>query len=802
MQEIFSAHAPAYWAKGIPVIPLRVLSKAPFLDEWQRFCERMPTDAEQSEWLSKHKSNNMGLPLGPCSGMVAIDVDTIDNDVYDAIMAVIPKPVWVRQGAKGLVAVYKYNGEKGFKIITKNSGMAVELLSKGNQVVLPPSIHPDTNKPYIATSNLYELENLPVLPDKIEEKLRAALSKVVELKSENGSRFKISGHVGAGARDIQMTRYAGLTALQIEKGEISMKRGIDNMQAWCENNVAKVNGDEIDMEKGMRKVVEFVVNDVTSRSIALPPGWDEDLGPEEKLKWGLDFTEEQEEWTAIQLNDYIYNQLNDVSSPTDPKRMTVTKYVLNKIAKSVMLTDLEVGQVLMSLKELSGLKLPISYYHKELKSLKKGTIDGENHAEIADEVIKLYEERVSKLAFHDDDFWNWTGTHWMKLDPSELWRLVAKNFGHLPAAKKANDHRGILEVMRKCLPSFKDASGEASGVNFANGFLTKELKLLPHAPEQGMTYVLEFSYMPEEAGKSAMFFQYLQDSWGHQEDYTAKKQMIREAMAATLFGMAPSFQKVFLLKGTGDTGKSVLLEIIETLVPEEAKASVPPDRWHERFLMAEIAGKLLNRCGELKDRHKIEGATFKEMVTGGEQTGEHKNQNPFRFRPRCAHWFASNFYPKTTDGSHGFNRRWMILGFDKIVGEDKKIIDLGQKIAYEEVEGIVAWVVQCLPELIKRQKYTTCPSSDLMNMEMSLENSPTRQFLRDRISFKEGKHTLTKELYTCYMGYLAATHAGKVQSLAVFTNEFDELLRENRQYSITDSANGVIYNNIYIKTGK
>lgn len=39
----------------------------------------------------------------------------------------------------------------------------ISLYSEGRQVVLPPSIHPDTNKPYFWQENLIDLESLPVL---------------------------------------------------------------------------------------------------------------------------------------------------------------------------------------------------------------------------------------------------------------------------------------------------------------------------------------------------------------------------------------------------------------------------------------------------------------------------------------------------------------------------------------------------------------------------------------------------------------------------------------------------------------
>jgi hypothetical protein len=55
--------------------------------------------------------------------------------------------------------------------------MICELLGLGNQLVLPPSIHPDTGKPYVSNTNLWEvLDELQELPQDIEAQLRRALT--------------------------------------------------------------------------------------------------------------------------------------------------------------------------------------------------------------------------------------------------------------------------------------------------------------------------------------------------------------------------------------------------------------------------------------------------------------------------------------------------------------------------------------------------------------------------------------------------------------------------------------------------
>lgn len=199
---IFSEYAPRYWAAGLPVIPVN--GKRPFFQQWQQFCERMPSPEEQASWVQDYPDQNIGLPLGPASGVCAIDIDTDDSTEIEAILNVLPEVHYRRVGKKGMVLLYKWNGSKGFKIRTRSGEQPVEFLSKGNQVILPPSIHPDTRSPYTANAELWEvLADLSELPNGFD---RAALEDALGLNRTN-ARVDRSG-IQIGGRHNALISYA------------------------------------------------------------------------------------------------------------------------------------------------------------------------------------------------------------------------------------------------------------------------------------------------------------------------------------------------------------------------------------------------------------------------------------------------------------------------------------------------------------------------------------------------------------------------------------------------------------------
>ncbi len=94
---------------------------------------------------------------------------------------------------------------------------------------------------------------------------------------------------------------------------------------------------------------------------------------------------------------------------------------------------------------------------------------------------------------------------------------------------------------------------------------------------------------------------------------------------------------MILLQGAPKTGKSQLLRIASALVPDTARCVVPPNEWSDRFMPAMMNEKLINVCGELSEKKKIDGMKFKDIVDGSEMSGQIKGKDIFQFRRQFPH---------------------------------------------------------------------------------------------------------------------------------------------------------------------
>lgn len=723
---IFRDTAPAYWAAGLPVIPLRPKQKMPAPNAWQSFASIMPTAETQAQWLDAYPDGNIGLPLGPQSGMLALDLDSDDPKVAQVIDSILPPTPWVRFGKKGSVRMFKFNGERTTRIKGEDGSTIVEILSRGTQVVLPPSIHPDTQKPYTANCELLSVaDKLLPLPRDFEVVLRQALIDAGVKLSARGS-VQVTKWTPAGGRDSALTAMAGLLARGVIKGERTLLEACNEAEAWVVGFTENVPDDPMDPKKASQKVMEFLRRDITEQGRVLPSGWEAGMADDEIVECRKYFGEELEEWSLEDYLTFLEGKFKEIPRDNQGARAAVIDDCLNRIAKTQHLNEVQKEMVLQYIQNGNGRLITMASMRKRIKELSAGTMEGNDHTEIAQHLLKEM-ERYGELRFDSSDFWQWAGAHWRVMHPTAILKVLAEEFGHLPAARKNSDHKGILNTLQNLVPQGLTTMA-VPGINFANGYLTLDMELKEHDPGYGARYVLPYRYAPNE-GAPVRLFALLDQAWGEDEDYVQKVQALREAIAVTLFGMAPRFSRAICLFGVPRSGKSTLKDVVQGMVPHESACSVPPHDWAHPFFPTQMVGKLVNFCGELSETELIAGDRFKSIVEGEIMNGQFKGKDVFKFRPLCAHWFASNHLPRTRDTSEGFNRRWLFLHFTRAVDDGQKIIGLAHDILAEEREAIAAWAVPAIQDLMRQQEFTLPASHKALISEVATQNNSVRHFL-------------------------------------------------------------------------
>jgi putative DNA primase/helicase len=594
--------------------------------------------------------------------------------------------------------------------------------------------------------------------DTNDERVLAVLDQVLPK-----SPWRRVGAKGA----VYVYRYEGQQTFKIKaddgiiRGERTLLSALGEMKVWVETYPEKVAGDDLDPEKAQQKVIEFLFKDVTGeKRRTLPEGWDEGLTAEDKKQMGLEFGDDVERWGIERIIQHLRAEFQCNQDPQSQAWTNAVKLALDRMGRNPELNPIDEDRVLKFITSQSRGNLTLGALRKQLRTLKQGEKQGNDHTEIA-KAVRTDLEPFGEVRFDMGQFWQWKGACWEPLEEQVIRKHIQDEYSKMPAAKRSSDHKGIVHTMRdQC--AIPLMSTPITGVNFANGFLTEDLELLDHNPDFGTTYVLPYRYVPEDT-ECPMFMRYLHDSWGHDPDFQDKMAALQEAMAATMMGIAPRYQQAICLFGQAGSGKSRIPEILKGLMPSGCFSAVPPTEWADKFMPAQMAGKLINFAGEISENKYIAGDRFKEIVEGATITAQHKGQQLFRFQPTAAQWFCSNHLPKTKDTSEGFNRRWLFLEWNKKVNDDEKIIDLDQLILANEREQIASWALEGLRRLRQQKSYTLPASHIVLTGQMAEENNSVRYFLsrcpRLVIGVDRNASTAGLEIYNVYWQFCLATAA-------------------------------------------
>lgn len=174
-----------YYENGLGIIPVRH-GKNPAFNGWQIFCERLPTEKEIQLWQAEYDRKifiNIGLPCGEANNIIAVDIDDQDPE----IAKLVPPSLVRKRGKKGETRFFQYHeslpAEKmhRFAAGVRHPNPSVEVLSTGNQTVMPPSIHPETGLAYYWITEdrfpEFEAKNLPIITNKDLEPVREYLTR-------------------------------------------------------------------------------------------------------------------------------------------------------------------------------------------------------------------------------------------------------------------------------------------------------------------------------------------------------------------------------------------------------------------------------------------------------------------------------------------------------------------------------------------------------------------------------------------------------------------------------------------------
>lgn len=309
---------------------------------------------------------------------------------------------------------------------------------------------------------------------------------------------------------------------------------------------------------------------------------------------------------------------------------------------------------------------------------------------------------------------------------------------------------------RQSMPGFLgDTTPRPRIITLANGILDLE----PCAA--GLDPVLS-DHKPNWFCTSALPFEFRRDAecprWLSFLNDCLEGDVQRIALLQEWFGYCcshdTSFEKALLMEGPGGNGKSQAIEVLNALLGGDTNCSaVPLEKIGHRFQDYAMVGKLVNFCAEVPENCYVNISALRQLITGDNYQFERKGIDPFMARPTARLVIAMNTRPKFHDPSNALWRRVMLMPWTYEVPAEKRVLDLGKKIAAEELPGIFLWAIEGLKRLWKNRKFTESKAVEVATNNMRAENDPIRSELTTLLCSDEAGFITSSELWELHNAY-------------------------------------------------
>lgn len=401
-------------------------------------------------------------------------------------------------------------------------------------------------------------------------------------------------------------------------------------------------------------------------------------------------------------------------------------------------------------------------------------------------VIKDRNSVVSTHGARGPELWSYTGTHWRRYYDAEAARDLLQTLSRSGwdsslgrISKAAQD--AVVSLKQQSFeiqPPFRKAA--ESVINCTNGEIwidsTGGVELRPHSRDSGLTYVLDVEYDPQSNSPllrrslKEMFLRPTYERDDASDDLARQirseaEEMVDYMLEVLAYVMVPCRWQAawFLFIGNGSNGKTLLMKLLQRLLPEE---TVVNERLKaisdDSFGMARLRDKTALIDDDLDTNITLPDG-FLKKVSEAKRLSANVKHNPddVSFDNRCAVVLLSNNFPRLMDVSFGTLRRIHVTEFprqfytkqqlanmpaekrEKYEG-DVADADLLDKLVNELV-GILSELVAAYSRLRKRGGFAVPRAAHRATNRALCMAHPLKQFVEKRCAIGRGRYVWRTE---------------------------------------------------------
>lgn len=173
---------------------------------------------------------------------------------------------------------------------------------------------------------------------------------------------------------------------------------------------------------------------------------------------------------------------------------------------------------------------------------------------------------------------------------------------------------------------------------------------------------------------------------------------LQRALGYSITGLMRE-QKIFLLLGEGNNGKSTLAQtIVKVLGDYAAEVNfetflLRDNRSGTRGDLIRLRGKRFGMASEMNPGERLDTRRLKEWTGGEDVVARELYKNEISFKPVAKLWFLANHAPIVQDSSLGIWRRLVRIPFEIVIPAGRVDLELESKLL-AEAPGIMWWLIE------------------------------------------------------------------------------------------------------------
>lgn len=354
------------------------------------------------------------------------------------------------------------------------------------------------------------------------------------------------------------------------------------------------------------------------------------------------------------------------------------------------------------------------------KDTKPDKLEKENpYNQIADDIIGRYD-----IVSYYDNFYQFNGTYYKPITDIELERII-----HLDVNKNISKsgRKEIIEFLKiKTQVSIEDFDKDWHKISVKNGVLNLVTGEVEEPNKTNInTIFIPYNYNPDPE-YSPRIDQFMKELTGGD---IIKMQFLYQVAGYCLL-KKNLFQKFFISKGEGGTGKSTYTNLLQKMVGGNNCSHIGLADFDKDYYLATTVGKLLNIDDDVVDGKTLENTgRFKSIISGDKISVRQIYREVMDFIPYITCVFSCNRLPRIMDKTSGLYRRMVLIELNnKIEKPDPLFMN---KVTETDMEYFLFKAVEGIKMAIEEGHFRITQSEQELLKIFKRRQSPLNEWLYD-----------------------------------------------------------------------